>query len=509
MSDDEDVPLPAKKAKVVHFGSLEEVERQRLAKQEGQGSLGTDAVQAGILSGNINISEGETFDLEEHQSERQKEVLEEFERRKRARQIHVSTDDSEVKAQLRQLGEPICLFGEGPADRRERLRQILAKIGEDKLKKDSEEEKKEEKKEYNDTTWYHEGPQSLKDARMFIAGYSIPRAKKRLERARADKEIPAAQKNARMQELHRQLRALTNYGSQIGDSRPISFCKFSPNSQLLATASWSGLCKLWSVPDCKLVRTLRGHNQNVGCVVFHPQATLTLEDSACCMASCSADGAVKLWSLESDEPVANIEGHEARVARVAYHPSGRFLGTTCYDKSWRLWDLEAQEEVLHQEGHSKEVYDISFQCDGSLCATCGLDAFGRVWDLRTGRCVMFLEGHLKELFAIDFSPDGYHLATGSADNTAKVWDVRQRKCVYTIPGHTNLVSGLKYQGSEGQYLVTASFDCTAKVWAHPGWSPLKTLAGHEGKLMSIDISPDSKFIATSSYDRTYKLWAAE
>eukprot|EP00058_Branchiostoma_floridae_P005347 XP_002590835.1 hypothetical protein BRAFLDRAFT_125722 [Branchiostoma floridae] len=448
MSDDEDVQLPSKKAKIVHFGSLEEVERQRLAKQEGQGSLGSDAVQAGILSGNINISEGETFDLEEHQSERQKEVLEEFERRKRARQIHVSTDDSEVKAQLRQLGEPICLFGEGPADRRERLRQILAKIGEDKLKKDSAEEKKEEKKEYNDTTWYHEGPQSLKEARMFIAGYSIPRAKKRLEKAREAKEIPAAQKNARMQELHRQLRALTNYGSQIGDSRPISFCQFSPNSKLLATSS-------------------------------------------------------------CDEPVANIEGHEARVARVAYHPSGRFLGTTCYDKSWRLWDLEAQEEVLHQEGHSKEVYDISFQCDGSLCATCGLDAFGRVWDLRTGRCVMFLEGHLKELFAITFSPDGYHVATGSADNTAKVWDVRQRKCVYTIPGHTNLVSGLKYQGSEGQYLVTASFDCTAKVWAHPGWSPLKTLAGHEGKLMAVDVSPDSKFIATSSYDRTYKLWAAE
>jgi len=53
-------------------------------------------------------------------SERQAEVLAEFERRKRARQINVSTDDSEVKACLRALGEPITLFGEGPAERRER-----------------------------------------------------------------------------------------------------------------------------------------------------------------------------------------------------------------------------------------------------------------------------------------------------------------------------------------------------------------------------------------------------
>ena len=54
-------------------------------------------------------------------------LLDEFERRKRARQIHVSTDDSEVKRRLRQRDEPICLFGEGPADRRNRLRDLLSR----------------------------------------------------------------------------------------------------------------------------------------------------------------------------------------------------------------------------------------------------------------------------------------------------------------------------------------------------------------------------------------------
>ncbi len=38
----------------------------------------------------------------------QQELMAEFERRKRARQIHVSTDDLEVKTNLRQLKEPIC-----------------------------------------------------------------------------------------------------------------------------------------------------------------------------------------------------------------------------------------------------------------------------------------------------------------------------------------------------------------------------------------------------------------
>ena len=69
---------------------------------------------------------GEFLEIEDRSAsgpsgERQSDVLVEFERRRRARHLAISTDDSEVKGCLRKLGEPITLFGEGPADRRERL----------------------------------------------------------------------------------------------------------------------------------------------------------------------------------------------------------------------------------------------------------------------------------------------------------------------------------------------------------------------------------------------------
>jgi U4/U6 small nuclear ribonucleoprotein PRP4 len=41
----------------------------------------------------------------------------------------------QVKTELRQLGEPICLFGEGPAERRNRLRELLGKLGEDVVRR--------------------------------------------------------------------------------------------------------------------------------------------------------------------------------------------------------------------------------------------------------------------------------------------------------------------------------------------------------------------------------------
>ncbi|VVC39786.1 Hypothetical protein CINCED_3A000395 [Cinara cedri] len=458
MSDEEDVTY-VKKPKTIHYGSLEDQERIRLATLQANSESDTDQK----VGGNINVS-SEYFDLEDAISKDKQALLEEFERKKKARHVQVSTDDDEVKKNLRKLGQAICLFGEGPAERRNRLRELLSRVGEDIVAKKPEEEKeKRQQIKDQDTTWYHEGPPSLLDARLYITDYSLLRSHFRLEKLREEASIPESTLTARLQDLHKYTTSLSIYCSQIGDTRPISYCRFSPDSRFIATSSWSGLCKLWSVPDCSLVKTFRGHNCNVCSITFNPHSGT--DDNVCDLVSCASDGSVKLWSIDSkkEEPVADLEGHAPfRVSRAIFHPSGRFLGTCCFDNSWRLWDLEQAEEVLHQEGHCKPVYCMSFQCDGSIVATGGLDAFGRVWDLRTGRCIMFMEGHLKSIYSIDFSPNGYQLATGSEDNTCRIWDVRKRACLYTIPAHMSLVSGLRYQ-PEGHFIVTSSYDNTIKV----------------------------------------------
>jgi U4/U6 small nuclear ribonucleoprotein PRP4 len=52
-----------------------------------------------------------------------------LESRKTARSLAVPTDDAKVRQRLRQLGQPITLFGERRPDRRERLREELVKEG--------------------------------------------------------------------------------------------------------------------------------------------------------------------------------------------------------------------------------------------------------------------------------------------------------------------------------------------------------------------------------------------
>ena len=92
--------------------------------------------------GNINIAgkiEMEVMDLNEQSKEAQllhAKTLEKFEAKKRARAVVVPTSVEEIKAQLREFRQPVTLFGEGPADRRERLREFIAtlNLNEDELR---------------------------------------------------------------------------------------------------------------------------------------------------------------------------------------------------------------------------------------------------------------------------------------------------------------------------------------------------------------------------------------
>ena len=59
MSDEEELHYVRKTASL-HYGSLEEQEKQRLAKGKQGESLGHDAIKAGIRAGNINLGGGTT-----------------------------------------------------------------------------------------------------------------------------------------------------------------------------------------------------------------------------------------------------------------------------------------------------------------------------------------------------------------------------------------------------------------------------------------------------------------
>lgn len=470
--------------------------------------------------------------------EKHAQLLRRMEAEKRARSVAVPTSIEEVIRRLRQLGEPITLFGEGPADRRERLRELLAHLqleaeetgvvhrvlaeiqaapsGEVSVEESTGQVAKGEQKPQQDELFYVPIKNTaLKQVRTKLFHDTLERTAAQLKQERENKvlspeEIDRADRHAA--QLYATAKKMINVLSQSGDVRPISSARFSANGQHIATGSWSSLIKIWDSQSAEQVQVYRGHQDRITGLAWHPtQGYASMSDSspALCLCSASADGTAMLWGSANDEPLGVLRGHTSRLGKIAFHPTGDYVGTASFDHTWRLWDTATATELLLQEGHYKEVYAIAFQETGALVATGDLNGVGRVWDIRSGKAILPLQGHSKQILSMDFARNGFHVASASDDRSIRIWDLRQRKCLYMIPAHNGLVSDVRFSPHSNELMLSASYDGTIKLWRTRDWKHLTTLQGHDGQVMAADFAPDERHLISSGFDRTFKFWAHE
>lgn len=123
------------------------------------------------------------------------EMLRKFHIEMRARTIAAPTNDMDVKLQLRRFLEPICLFGEGPAERRDRLKNILARMEVEQgisanevvaasAKEEMDLQRSKQEAHDANEVFYTEGTEELKAARIWIMDYSLPRSSRRVRDAK-------------------------------------------------------------------------------------------------------------------------------------------------------------------------------------------------------------------------------------------------------------------------------------------------------------------------------------
>ena len=72
----------------------------------------------------------------------------------------------------------------------------------------------------------------------------------------------------------------------------------------------------------------------------------------------------------------------------------------------------------------------------------------------------------------------------------------------TLKGHALALASIDYS-PDGRYVATGSYDKTAKIWDAVTGSEIATLRGHEGTVEAVRFSPDGKILATGSYVPEY------
>ncbi|MFE9250998.1 AAA family ATPase [Streptomyces sp. NPDC007088] len=307
----------------------------------------------------------------------------------------------------------------------------------------------------------------------------------------------------------------------LGHTGAVYLTSFSPDGQVLATASYDRTVRLWDVSDPNLPHPLgsplTGHRSWVSTAVFSPDGTT--------LASASDDGTIRLWDVrDARHPRAlgaPVPGHGGAIYLLAFSPDGRTLASADEDHTVGLWNVDEPRRpkaLGRLTGHTAAVRSVAFSPDGRTLAAGGDDGTIRLWDTADPRrpkpAGPRLTGHTGTVHSVAFAPGGRTLASGGTDRTVRLWDVadprRAKALGAPLTGHTGPIWSVAFN-SAGTMLADGSADSKASLWnvsdpAHPSQVG-EPLAGGSGEMYAIGFSPDGRTLATGSGDNKVRLWS--
>jgi WD40 repeat protein len=284
---------------------------------------------------------------------------------------------------------------------------------------------------------------------------------------------------------------------------------FSPNGKYIVSGSGDHSVTVWDARSGTCVRgPLTGHNSAVLCVAFSNDGRL--------IASGSRDNTILVWDPVTGRKAAGpCKGHTSYVMAVCFSPNGQQIASGSTDRTIRMWDAQTGLPLVGPlTVHTDSINSVVFSADGGRLASGSADKTVCVWELKSSGLTL---GPLKQdenrVYFVAFSLDGNWIVSESRAGDVCVWNA----------GTGALISGPSKQHSDGALalLFTANSsdlcaispdgkwiaaveteDTLVRIWHSKTGRLVKTIDAHTNYVQSITFSPDSKHIATASFDKT-------
>jgi WD40 repeat protein len=223
-------------------------------------------------------------------------------------------------------------------------------------------------------------------------------------------------------------------------------------------------------------------------------------------------GTVRIWDLTAGAQLRLING--APNGRTVMSADGRRLAiANAGERRVRIIDLDTGAESRALDDGIGGAAELVFSPDGELVVSANYDNDVRIWKTRSGELVRKMEDLTGAMFAGEFTRDGKQLIMAGLDETVYIWDAKTFGAPKAMKGHGETISALAIS-PDGRTLVTGGFDVVTtrnpvKVafWDMATGKIVRTVKSPH-RVVSLAFSPDGKWVAMTSGEKTIDLWKA-
>ncbi|KAI7867881.1 WD40-repeat-containing domain protein [Spinellus fusiger] len=293
------------------------------------------------------------------------------------------------------------------------------------------------------------------------------------------------------------VRAVSRCTSTLtGHTEAILSVSFSPNGGQLATGSGDASVRVWDLNTETPQHTLKGHTSWVLSIAWSPDGKT--------LASGSMDNTVRLWDPKTGKALGDaLKGHTKWITSLAWEPyhlnsKANRLVSSSKDGTLRIWDTTLRKIVMTISQHTAAVTCVKWGGEG-LIYSASQDKTIKVWN-SNGSLVKTLQGHGHWVNTLALSTD-FVLRTGPFDHTGKRYDTEEEAKAAALTRYN------AFKGNSPERLVSGSDDFTMFFWEpQTSKKPVTRMTGHQKLVNHVCFSPDSRWIASASFDNSVKLW---
>jgi WD40 repeat protein len=274
----------------------------------------------------------------------------------------------------------------------------------------------------------------------------------------------------------------------------------------VVTAGWEGTARIWKVAAGAEVIVLAPHHEEVLNAIFSPDGSR--------IATGDWSGQAKIWNVENGRLERSLETGDALVWGLAFSPDGKRLAVATEAQGIRkgtlsVWDLSGSGPP-QQSTVDRGLRTVVFSPDGRKLVFGGYSGNGYVVDSSNLVGISSPLRHDGWLQTAAFSPDSTELVTGSRDRHIRVWRTSDWSLWHQLPKQNDRVMGISF-GHDGSRFVSSSPDGQVAIWrrAETGyvkWRDLIVPESEKSEIWSASFSPDDKWVLTSSFDKTARIW---